>query len=76
MNEVQLSEGYRATARRQLTFYCLVPRNSWYSFDRPQKGERLSQPWSQQQVSILKIPELRLNTVEQIFLNIHFSHAQ
>ena len=35
-----------ATSRRQLTFYHLVPRNSWYSFYRPRKDERLSQPWS------------------------------
>ena len=35
-----------ATLRRQFTFYYLVPRNSWYSFYRPQKDERLSQPWS------------------------------
>ena len=27
-------------------FYHLVPRNSWYSFYRPRKDERLSQPWS------------------------------
>ena len=23
-----------------------MPRNSWYSFDRPRKNERLCQPWS------------------------------
>ena len=27
----------RATSRRQFTFYHSVPRNSWYSFNRPQK---------------------------------------
>ena len=35
-----------ATLRRHFTFYHSVPRNSWYSFYRPQKDERLSQPWS------------------------------
>ena len=28
------------------TFYHQVPRNSWYSFYRPQKDERLSRPRS------------------------------
>ena len=36
----------RATSRRQFTFYHWVPRNSWYSFYRSRKDERLSQPWS------------------------------
>ena len=27
-------------------FYHQVPRNSWYSFYRPRKGESLSGPWS------------------------------
>ena len=36
----------RATSRRQFTFYHKVPRNSWYSFYRPWKNERLSRPWS------------------------------
>ena len=36
----------RATSRRQFTFYHSVPRNSWYSFYRPRKDERLSRPWS------------------------------
>ena len=35
-----------ATSRRQFTFYHYVPRNFWYSFYRPRKDERLSQPWS------------------------------
>ena len=35
-----------ATSRRQFTFYHSVPRNSWYSFYRPRKDERLSRPWS------------------------------
>ena len=34
------------TSRRQFTFCHSVPRNSWYSFYRPQKDERLSRPWS------------------------------
>ena len=36
----------RATSGRQCTFYHEVPRNSWYSFYRSRKDERLSQPWS------------------------------
>ena len=35
-----------ATSRRQFSFYHSVPRNSWYSFYRPRKDERLSRPWS------------------------------
>ena len=35
-----------ATSRRQFTFYHSVSRNSWYSFYRPWKDERLSRPWS------------------------------
>ena len=46
MDGVQLSQGYRATMGRQFTFYHVVLRNSWYSFDRPRKDERLSRPWS------------------------------
>ena len=34
-----------ATSRRQFAFYHSVPRNSWYSFYRPRKDERLSRPW-------------------------------
>ena len=32
--------------KRQFTFYHLVSRNSWYSFDRPWNDERLSRLWS------------------------------
>ena len=46
LDEVQLPQGYRATSMRQFTFYHKVPRNFCYSFDRPQKDEWLSQPWS------------------------------
>ena len=45
MDGVQLSQGYRATSRRQFTFYHSFPKISWYSFIRPGKDERLSQPW-------------------------------
>ena len=37
---------HTATSRRQFTFYHSVPRNSWCSIYQPQKGERLSRPWS------------------------------
>ena len=36
----------QSTTRRQFTFYHQVLRISWYSYDRPRKGERLSRPWS------------------------------
>ena len=36
----------RATLARQFIFYHKVPRNSWYSFYRPQMAERLRQPLS------------------------------
>ena len=35
-----------ATSRRQFALYYSVPRNSWYSFYRPRKDERLSRPLS------------------------------
>ena len=35
-----------AISRRQFTFYHSVSRNSWCSFYRPRKYERLSRPWS------------------------------
>ena len=35
-----------ATLRKQFTFYHSVPRNSWHSFYRSRKDEKLSQPWS------------------------------
>ena len=41
---VQLSQGYRATQKRQFTFYHQVPSNSCNTFDQPRKNERLS--WS------------------------------
>ena len=34
------------TSRRQFNLYHSVPRNSWHSFYRPRKDERLSRPWS------------------------------
>ena len=34
------------TSGRQFTFYHSVLRKSLYSFYRPRKDERLSQPWS------------------------------
>ena len=48
MDFLQLPQGHRATTRRQFTFCHYFPRNSWYSFNRPQKDERLSRPWSHQ----------------------------
>ena len=40
MDGVQLPQGYRATSRRQVTFYHQVPRKSYYSFNRPRKDEK------------------------------------
>ena len=39
------------TSRRKFTFYHSVPRNTWYSFFRPRKDERLIRPWSHPVVS-------------------------
>ena len=44
MDGVQLPQGYRATTKRQFTFYHYVPKNSWYSFDQPRKDESLEPP--------------------------------
>ena len=41
MDEIQLSQDYRATKREQFTFYNSVTRNSWYSFNRPRNYERM-----------------------------------
>ena len=46
MDEVQLSQVYRATMRRQFTFYQSVPWSSWYSFNQLWKVERLIWTWS------------------------------
>ena len=46
MDRIQLPKVYRATTRRQFTFYHSVPKNSWYPFDQPRKDERLTRPWS------------------------------
>ena len=42
-----------ATSRRLFNFYHSVPRNSWCSFYRPRKDERLSRPWSHPVVLIM-----------------------
>ena len=39
------------TSRRKFTFYHSVSRNTWYSFFRARKDERLSRPWSHPVVS-------------------------
>ena len=46
MDGVQLPQGYRVITRRQITSDHLIPSNSWYSFEQPQKDERLTRPWS------------------------------
>ena len=46
MDRVQLSESYRAIARRQFTFYHQVLRSFQHSFHKAQKDERLSRSWS------------------------------
>ena len=51
MDEIRLSQRYKATTRRQFTCYHYVPRISSYSFDQPRKNERISQPWSFPKVS-------------------------
>ena len=44
MDGVQLSQGYRATTKRQFMFNHSIPKIPWYSSDRPRKDER--QSWS------------------------------
>ena len=46
MDRVELPKAYRATIKRQFTFYYSVPRNSWYPFDQYGKDESLTRPWS------------------------------
>ena len=46
MDGFQLSQDFSVTTRRQFTFYHQGPWTSWYSFDRTQIDERLSQLWS------------------------------
>ena len=46
MDMAQLSKVYRATTRRQFTFYHSIPRNPMYPFDQPRKDERPTRPWS------------------------------
>ena len=47
MDEVQLSQLYRASTMIQFTFYHSVPRSYWNSFNWPWKDERLSWSWRQ-----------------------------
>ena len=44
MDVVQLSQGCRATKRRQTTFNNSFPRSFWYSFNQSWKDERMSLP--------------------------------
>ena len=46
IDRVQLPKVYRATTRKQFTFYDSVLKNFWYTFDQPRKDERLTRPWS------------------------------
>ena len=45
MDGVQLSQGYRASTRRQFTFYYSAPWTSRYLFNQPCMDERLSWLW-------------------------------
>ena len=47
MDGVQLSQGYRATMRKQFTFWHLLTRSLWYSTDRPPNDKTLSWPCGQ-----------------------------
>ena len=49
MDGVQLPQG-QSHFKEAVYFLPLVPRNSWYSFYRPRKDERLSRPWSHSMV--------------------------
>ena len=43
---VQLSQEYRATMSRELTFYHSLPRGSWHSMNRPWTDKGLRWAWS------------------------------
>ena len=45
MDGVQLPQGY-SHFEEAVYFLPVISRNSWYSFHRPRKDERLSQPYS------------------------------
>ena len=79
MNDVQLSQGYRAKKSRQLTCHHYVPRNTWYSFHQPRKDERLSQPRRNSVVlkpGLLDYESSVLTTRSLLQLRIQRFHAQ
>ena len=64
-----------ATSKGQFTFYHSVPRNSWYSFYRPRKDERLSQPWSHPVVLIYpqKCSLFKTQSMDKVSMSYFFS---
>ena len=73
IDDVQLSQGYRTTPRRQFTLYPSVPRSSWYSFNRPRKDEKLSWPRNHPVVLNLGTLDLESSTLTtRPFPNNHF----
>ena len=73
MDRVQLSQGYRATTRRQFTFYHSVTRSSWYSFNQSRKDERLSSLRSHSVVLSPEHLDLESSTLTtRLYTNSHF----
>ena len=60
MYGVQLFQGYRATKIQQFSFYQSVPRSYYYSFNQPQKDERMSLSWNHPAVLNPGTPGLRI----------------
>ena len=75
MGEIQLSKGYRATTRRQFTFYHYLSRRICYSFDQPQKHERLSWLWTHPVVLNLGLLDWESSalTTRPLFLTPHWN---
>ena len=54
MDAIQLSQGYRINTKR-VCFSLQSPSSSWYTFDRPQKDERVSWLWNHPVVLNLRL---------------------
>ena len=77
MDGVQSHQGYRATTRRQFTFYHSIPRNSQHSFNRHWIEKRLSQSWSYQVVVLNMGPldwESSTFTTRPLLLDTYYWH--
>ena len=88
--EVQLSQSYRATTRKQFAFYRYIPRNwcySWWSTSEGWKAESTMEPPSGFKLGTLGLgvyllttrsscPFEILNSIQPAYLNIHMFVAK